>query len=51
MTVSTLSTRSDLPCDESVRLDLSYVDNWPKASEFLFIAKTLKAVVASDGAY
>jgi exopolysaccharide biosynthesis polyprenyl glycosylphosphotransferase len=43
--------RSDLPWDESVRLDLSYVDNWSMASDFLLIAKTLKAVVASDGAY
>ncbi len=43
--------RSDLPWEESVRLDLSYVDNWSMASDFLLIAKTLKAVVASDGAY
>lgn len=43
--------RSDLPWDESVRLDLSYVDNWSMASDLLLIAKTLKAVVASDGAY
>jgi hypothetical protein len=51
MTVSTLSTRSDLPWDESVRLDLSYVDNWSMASDLLLIAKPLKAVLASDGAY
>ena len=43
--------RSDLPWDESVRLDLSYVDNWSMASDLLLIAKTLRAVVASDGAY
>jgi exopolysaccharide biosynthesis polyprenyl glycosylphosphotransferase len=43
--------RSDLAWDESVRLDLSYVDNWSMASDLLLIAKTLKAVVASDGAY
>lgn len=43
--------RSDLPWEESVRLDLSYVDNWSMASDFLLIAKTLKAVLASDGAY
>src|SRR3984893_3761541 len=43
--------RSDLPWDESVRLDLSYVDNWSMASDLLLIAQTLKAVVASDGAY
>jgi exopolysaccharide biosynthesis polyprenyl glycosylphosphotransferase len=43
--------RSDLPWDEAVRLDLSYVDNWSMASDLLLIAKTLKAVMASDGAY
>jgi lipopolysaccharide/colanic/teichoic acid biosynthesis glycosyltransferase len=43
--------RSDLTWDESVRLDLSYVDNWSMASDLLLIAKTLKAVVASAGAY
>jgi lipopolysaccharide/colanic/teichoic acid biosynthesis glycosyltransferase len=43
--------RSDLPWDESVRLDLSYVDNWSMASDLLLIAKTVKAVLASDGAY
>ncbi|UQX12975.1 sugar transferase [Candidatus Mycobacterium methanotrophicum] len=43
--------RSDLPWDESVRLDLSYVDNWSMANDLLLIAKTLKAVVVSDGAY
>jgi exopolysaccharide biosynthesis polyprenyl glycosylphosphotransferase len=43
--------RSDLPWDESVRLDLSYVDNWSMAGDLLLIVKTLKAVLASDGAY
>jgi exopolysaccharide biosynthesis polyprenyl glycosylphosphotransferase len=43
--------RSDLPWDESVRLDLSYVDNWSMASDLFLIAKTVKAVLASDGAY
>jgi exopolysaccharide biosynthesis polyprenyl glycosylphosphotransferase len=46
-----VSGRSDLSWDESVRLDLSYVDNWSMASDALIIAKTLKAVVARDGAY
>jgi exopolysaccharide biosynthesis polyprenyl glycosylphosphotransferase len=43
--------RSDLPWDESVRLDLSYVDNWSMASDLLLIVKTLRAVLATDGAY
>jgi exopolysaccharide biosynthesis polyprenyl glycosylphosphotransferase len=46
-----VSGRSDLSWDESVRLDLSYVDNWSMTSDLLIIAKTLKAVLASDGAY
>ncbi|WP_240918602.1 sugar transferase [Rhodococcus sp. 14C212] len=46
-----VSGRSDLSWDESVRLDLSYVENWSMVSDLLIIAKTVKAVVASDGAY
>lgn len=46
-----VSGRSDLSWDESVRLDLSYVDNWSMTSDALIIAKTLKAVLARNGAY
>ncbi len=46
-----VSGRSDLSWDESVRLDLSYVDNWSMAGDLLIIAKTVKAVLMSDGAY
>ena len=46
-----VSGRSDLSWEESVRLDLSYVDNWSMAGDLMIIAKTLKAVLASDGAY
>ena len=46
-----VSGRSDLSWDESVRLDLSYVDNWSMAGDLMIIARTLKAVLASDGAY
>ncbi|WP_407107447.1 sugar transferase [Rhodococcus aetherivorans] len=46
-----VSGRSDLSWDESVRLDLSYVENWSMVSDLLIIAKTVKAVAASDGAY
>jgi exopolysaccharide biosynthesis polyprenyl glycosylphosphotransferase len=46
-----VSGRSDLSWDESVRLDLSYVDNWSMAADLLIIAKTVKAVLISDGAY
>jgi exopolysaccharide biosynthesis polyprenyl glycosylphosphotransferase len=46
-----VSGRSDLTWDESVRLDLSYVENWSMAGDLLIACKTLKAVLASNGAY
>ena len=46
-----VSGRSDLSWEDSVRLDLSYVDNWSMAGDLMIIARTLKAVLTSDGAY
>ena len=46
-----VSGRSDLSWEETVRLDLSYVENWSMVGDLLIIAKTLKAVAGSDGAY
>lgn len=46
-----VSGRSDLSWEESVRLDLSYVDNWSMSGDLVIIAKTLKAVLTSHGAY
>ncbi|OZC38993.1 sugar transferase [Rhodococcoides fascians] len=46
-----VSGRSDLSWEETVRLDLSYVENWSMVGDLLIIAKTMKAVVGSDGAY
>jgi exopolysaccharide biosynthesis polyprenyl glycosylphosphotransferase len=46
-----VSGRSDLSWDESVRLDLSYVDNWSMSGDLVIIAKTVKAVLTSHGAY
>lgn len=46
-----VSGRSDLSWDESVRLDLYYVENWSMTQDLLILAKTLRAVVSSDGAY
>lgn len=43
--------RSDLPWDEAVRLDLSYVENWSMVGDLLIITKTLKAVLQRKGAY
>jgi exopolysaccharide biosynthesis polyprenyl glycosylphosphotransferase len=46
-----VSGRSDLSWDRSVRLDLSYVDNWSMVGDMLIIAKTLRAVLQRKGAY
>jgi len=46
-----VSGRSDLSWDESVRLDLRYVDNWSVAMDLLILWKTGRAVFGSAGAY
>lgn len=46
-----VSGRSDLSWDESVRLDLRYVDNWSVAMDLLILWKTGRAVLGSAGAY
>jgi exopolysaccharide biosynthesis polyprenyl glycosylphosphotransferase len=46
-----VSGRSDLNWDESIRLDLRYVDNWSVALDMQVLWKTLRAVVRGDGAY
>jgi len=46
-----VSGRSELSWDESVRLDLSYIDNWSMAGDLMIITKTVKAVLAGRGAY
>nr|WP_245937717.1 sugar transferase [Williamsia limnetica] len=46
-----VSGRSDLSWDESVRLDLSYVENWSIMQDAMILWRTFKAVVRSDGAY
>jgi exopolysaccharide biosynthesis polyprenyl glycosylphosphotransferase len=46
-----VSGRSSLTWHETVRLDLYYVDNWSMLTDFAIIAKTVKAVVGSNGAY
>ena len=46
-----VSGRSELSWRESVRLDLYYVDNWSMMGDLIILAKTLRAVVASRGAY
>jgi exopolysaccharide biosynthesis polyprenyl glycosylphosphotransferase len=46
-----VSGRADLPWDESVRLDLYYVENWSLAMDFMILWKTFGAVVRGAGAY
>jgi exopolysaccharide biosynthesis polyprenyl glycosylphosphotransferase len=46
-----ISGRSDLSWDESVRLDLRYVENWSLAADLMILWKTAFAVVHRSGAY
>jgi exopolysaccharide biosynthesis polyprenyl glycosylphosphotransferase len=46
-----ISGRSDLPWEESVRLDLRYVENWSLALDLLILWKTGRAVLSRHGAY
>ncbi len=43
--------RSDLSWDESIRLDLRYVENWSLAMDLMIIWKTFAAVLGGRGAY
>jgi exopolysaccharide biosynthesis polyprenyl glycosylphosphotransferase len=46
-----VSGRSDLSWEDSVRLDLFYVENWSMMADFLIVVKTLRAMVHGAGAY
>jgi exopolysaccharide biosynthesis polyprenyl glycosylphosphotransferase len=46
-----VSGRSDLTWDESIRLDLRYVENWSLMLDVHILWKTLSAVVRGSGAY
>ena len=46
-----VSGRSDLDWEQSVRLDLKYVDNWSPIGDLQILFRTFKAVFASSGAY
>ncbi len=43
--------RSDLSWEDSVRLDLHYVDNWSPTGDLVILLRTLGAVVRGRGAY
>jgi exopolysaccharide biosynthesis polyprenyl glycosylphosphotransferase len=46
-----VSGRSNLSWEDSVRLDLYYVENWSMVSDISILWRTLRAVLARDGAY
>jgi exopolysaccharide biosynthesis polyprenyl glycosylphosphotransferase len=46
-----VSGRSDLPWEETVRLDLHYVENWSVAFDISLLWKTFSAVIRPQGAY
>lgn len=46
-----VSGRSDLSWDETVALDLHYVDNWSPVVDLNILSRTLRAVVEGNGAY
>lgn len=43
--------RSNLSWEESVRLDLYYVENWTLTGDIAILLRTARAVLARDGAY
>ena len=46
-----VSGRSNLSWEESVSLDLNYVENWSFMADLMILWKTGRAVLTSDGAY
>jgi lipopolysaccharide/colanic/teichoic acid biosynthesis glycosyltransferase len=46
-----VSGRSDLTWEDSVRLDLYYVENWSMTGDLVILWKTLAAVWGRRGAY
>ena len=46
-----VSGRSDLSWDETVRLDLTYVENWSPMLDLQILWRTIPVVLHGDGAY
>ncbi|WP_448642060.1 sugar transferase [Geodermatophilus sp. URMC 63] len=46
-----VSGRSDLSWDDSVRIDVRYVENWSLTFDFMILWKTVGAVLHGSGAY
>ena len=46
-----INGRSNLPWDESIRLDLFYVENWSLTGDLIIMWRTFKVMVSPEGAY
>jgi exopolysaccharide biosynthesis polyprenyl glycosylphosphotransferase len=46
-----VSGRSDVSWEDSVRLDLFYVENWSMIADLLIVVKTVRAMLGHAGAY
>jgi exopolysaccharide biosynthesis polyprenyl glycosylphosphotransferase len=46
-----INGRSDLSWDDSMRLDLYYVENWSLTGDVIIMFRTVRAVVSAAGAY
>ncbi|XNZ00552.1 sugar transferase [Micrococcus luteus] len=46
-----VSGRSNLSWEDAVRLDLNYVENWSILGDIVILGRTVRAVIAGDGAY
>ena len=46
-----VSGRSDLSWEDSVRLDLEYVENWSPLVDVIILLRTIPAVLKRTGAY
>lgn len=46
-----ISGRSDVPEEERIRLDHSYVDNWSCVQDLIIVWRTVRAVLRRKGAY
>ena len=46
-----ISGRSDLPEEDRIRLDHSYVDNWSFVQDVVIVWRTARSVIAREGAY
>jgi lipopolysaccharide/colanic/teichoic acid biosynthesis glycosyltransferase len=46
-----VSGRSDLSWEESIRLDLQYVENWSLTVDLMILLRTAMVVIRGAGAY